>query len=83
MVLMADPDISEFLPPARVLECKTARHVKALATADPDKHARLVAALADSRATDQRIATVLTDWGYRVSDSVVRTHRREECCCAK
>ena len=80
---MADPvDISEFLPQAVVRTCKVGRHLEALEI-DQDRHARLVAALGDSRATDARIAAVLTSWGYRVSDSVVRTHRREECCCEK
>ena len=70
-------DLSEFTSSEPVL-CKLARRLDEMSD---ENRAKAVAALAEPSVKHNRIAKVLTDWGYPVSEDVVRKHRNSECCC--
>ena len=43
----------------------------------------LMDALANPRWSSEALALALTERGFKVSDSVLRKHRRKECACAR
>lgn len=76
-------DINEFTQRKPKL-CKLGRHLQSLGEPDlKEKYDRLQVALATDGVSNLRIAHVLTDWSYPVSETLVWKHRTGECCCAK
>lgn len=72
---MPDVDLSEFLTPKR---CKIG--LLELSDEQRDKLEAACAADPDLIST-KRIAGVLKDWGFPVSDTTLGYHRRKECIC--
>lgn len=67
-----EPDISEFLPapPTRVVD-------QVLDALDPDRAAKLRAALAHPNVTNAKVAKVLRDWGHQVGVTSVARYRHD------
>jgi hypothetical protein len=55
----------------------------ALAELDNERAGQLRAALLSVKYSGRVISEVMTDWGRPVSRSVVGSHRRKECDCAR
>jgi hypothetical protein len=82
----ADVDLSDFgvLDPSS--KCKLGRIIDAL---PDDQCEKLLTALEKKDDADsskyavsvERIVTALQGWGYYVSVTIVRTHRRKACAC--
>ena len=69
------PDISEFLPapPPRAVD----QVLNALDELDPDRAAKLRAALVHPQVTNSKVAKVLRDWGHQVGVTSVARYRHD------
>ena len=75
---MSEVDLSEFLPPPKQTRCKFGTGFHDMTDAQREK---VTAVLERTDVTSERIATVVSGWGFPVSEDVTRRHRQGRCCC--
>ena len=71
-------DLSEFLQSPKVNRCKLGAAYDEMT---PEQQEKLTDALALKAVSAERIASVVTGWGWPVSETVARGHRTKRCCC--
>lgn len=70
--------IAEFVTDGRPIRCPLA-----LASFSEEQRAKVDLALKSAQVTGERIAQVLTGWGFGVSAQAVNRHRRGSCGCRR